>query len=238
MADIKTLNEIAKKYNLAIIEDAAHAIEAERDGIRPGQKSFSACFSFHVAKNITAGEGGAIATNDKKRADMAKLLRRDGIKNVGLKRRMEFLGHKHLTTDFQAALLNSQLDRIEDRSNTRKEIFYNYYEAFRDIPYLNFPKVIPNTRHAYHMFVVWVPPEHRDDIQRRLSFKGIETSIHYDPVHLEPYYRKTFGFKEGDFPIAEKIGASTITLPLHLKLTSEEQNYVIKQTAKILRRII
>lgn len=237
MADMKAINTIAKKHNLIVVEDAAHAIEAERDGIKPGQTSFSACFSFHVAKNITSGEGGAIAINDKKMSDRAKLLRRDGVKNFGVKRRMQELGHKHLMTDFQAALLSSQLDRIEERSDIRKKLFHNYYESFADIPGLNFPQMVPNSRHAYHMFVVWVPPEHRDDIQRRLSFKGIETSIHYDPVHLEPYYRKAFGFKEGDFPVAEKLGASTITLPLHLKLTSEEQGHVIKHAVKILRRI-
>ncbi len=237
MADMKAISAIAIKHNLIVIEDAAHAIEAERDGIRPGQKSFSACFSFHVAKNITAGEGGALVTNDKNIANTAKLLRRDGVKNVGLKRRMEMLGHKYLMTDFQAALLNSQLNRIEDRSAIRKKLFHNYYEAFSGIPGLNFPKMVAHARHAYHMFVVWVPPEHRDDIQRRFSFKGIETSIHYEPVHLEPYYRKTLSFKEDDFPVAEKIGASTITIPLHLKLTPEEQRYVIKHAIKILRRI-
>jgi dTDP-4-amino-4,6-dideoxygalactose transaminase/glycosyltransferase involved in cell wall biosynthesis len=238
MADMKVINEISKKHNLIVIEDAAHAIEAERDGIRPGQTSFSACFSFHVAKNITAGEGGALVVNNKKRADMTKLLRRDGVKNFGVKRRMSELGYKYLMTDFQAALLSSQLERIEERSDVRKKLFHNYYEAFHGISDLSFPKIVPNSRHAYHMFVVWVPSEHRDDIQRRLSFKGIETSVHYEPVHLEPYYRNTFGFKEGDFPIAEKIGASTITMPLHLKMTPEDQRYVIKHAIKILRRIV
>jgi len=237
MADMKTINEIAKKHNLAVIEDAAHAIEAERDGIRPGQTSFSACFSFHVAKNITAGEGGAIALNDSKKASLAKLLRRDGVKNHGVKRRMHELGYKYLTTDFQAALLSNQLDRIQERSAIRKQLYHNYYNAFSSIPGLDFPKMVSNSRHAYHMFVIWVPPAHRDDIQRRLALKGIETSIHYEPMHLDPYYRRTFGFKEGAFPAAEKIGASIITLPLHLKLTPEEQQYVIKHTAKILRRL-
>lgn len=236
MVDMKAINMIAKKHNLIVIEDAAHAIEAERDGIKPGQTSFSACYSFHVAKNLTAGEGGALITNDKKRAELAKLLRRDGVKNFGVKRKMLELGYKYLMTDFQAALLSSQLDRIAERSAIRKTLFHNYYEAFSDIPNLNFPKMAPNIKHAYHMFVVWVPPEHRDNIQRHLSFKGIETSIHYEPVHLEPYYQKTFGFKKGDFPVAEKLGASTITMPLHLKLTPEEQRYVIKHAVKILRR--
>ena len=238
MVDMKKLGEIAEKHDLVIIEDAAHAIEAERDGIRPGQhpRSLSACFSFHVAKNITSGEGGAIVTNNKDIANTAKLLRRDGVKNYGFKRRMEVLGHKHLTTDFQAALLNSQLERIDDRLEIRKKLYHNYYEAFSGIPGLSFPKILPNTKHAYHMFVAWVPPERRDDIQRHLSFKGIETSIHYEPVHLEPYYRKTFGFKEGDFPVAEKIGASIITMPLNLKMTADDQRYVIKHAVKILRR--
>lgn len=236
MADMKAISTIAKKHDLIVIEDAAHAIEAERDGIRPGQKSFSACFSFHVAKNITSGEGGALVTNDKKIAEQVRLLRRDGVRNIGIKRRMEVLGYKYLTTDFQAALLNSQLERVQNRLETRKKIYQNYYESFKDIPGLNFPKIVSNSQHAYHMFVVWVSPEFRDKMLRMFSFKGIEASVHYEPVHLEPYYRQTFGFKEGDFPVAEKLGASVITLPLHLKLTPEEQKYVIKQAIRILRR--
>lgn len=231
MADMRRLKKIADKYNLAIIEDAAHAIEAERDGIKPGQCGFSACFSFHVAKNITSGEGGALVSNNIKIAEKAELLRRDGVKNIGSKRRMLDLGYKYLTTDFQAAMLLSQLGRIEIQRKIREKLFKNYVQAFTKAG-ISFPKTLQGVKHACHMFVIWVNPKKRDKIRTELEKAGIQTSIHYDPIHLEPYYKKTFGYKNGDFPVAEHLGFSTITLPLYPGLAMPQQNYVIKKVIK------
>lgn len=235
MADMKAINSIAKRHKLKVIEDGAHAIEAERNGIRPGQTSFAACFSFHVAKNITAGEGGAIALNNTKTASMARLLRRDGVENVGPKRVMKVLGYKYLTTDFQAALLDSQLKRITKQWAQRKAVYKNYVFGLRDVKGINFPETVSDSRHAYHMFVVWVNPKKRDIIRKKLGGLGIQTSIHYEPIHLEPYYKKTFGYKKGDFPVAEKLGYSTITLPLYPLLSKEAQKYVVKNVKELTR---
>ncbi len=229
MADMKMISKIAQTHNLAVIEDAAHAIEAKRDGLQPGQAGLTACFSFHVAKNITSGEGGAIVTNHKNIYELAGLLRRDGVRNIGKKRRMEVLGFKYLTTDFQAAMLKTQLERIDRQCAVRRKLHTNYGNAFNKVDGIDFPKTVPNSRHASHMFVVWVNPERRDNIREILENAGIDTSIHYEPIHLEPYYRERFGYKPGDFPIAERLGFSTITLPLYFQLTRHEQDYVIRQ---------
>src|SRR3989338_3619471 len=111
LADMKRLKKIADKHGLYIVEDAAHAIESSRDGVRSGALGYSACFSFHTAKNITSGQGGALITNDPEVAERARLLRRDGVKNIGVERRMTELGFKYLSTDFDAAMLRSQLKR-------------------------------------------------------------------------------------------------------------------------------
>ena len=232
MADMRGLKKIAGKFKIAVVEDAAHAIESERDGLRPGRGGLAACFSFHVAKNITSGEGGAIVTNSRKIMEGACLLRRDGIKNIGSKRQMTALGFKYLTTDFQAALLDSQLKIINKQSKARKELWQYYADGVKDVRGVSFPQYASNSKHAYHMFIIWVGRSKRDRIGKALASAGIQTSIHYDPIHLEPYYRKTFGYKPGNFPIAEKLGFSTITLPLHLKLTRKQQAYVIKSVVK------
>ncbi len=228
MVDMKKLKKIADKHKLAIIEDAAHAIESERDGLKPGQASFAACFSFHTAKNITSGQGGMFVTNNLKDFEIAKMLRRDGVANVNDKRRMFIMGYKYDSTDFQAAMLSSQIERIEKQRRLREHTFKKYTAAFEKAG-INFPKTLPNVKHACHMFVIWVNPAKRDGIRKNLGKAGIQTSIHYDPIHLEPYYKKTFGYKNGDFPVAEKLGFSTITLPLYARLTSKEQDYVIKK---------
>ena len=233
MADMKSFQKLAAKHNLIIIEDAAHAIEAARDGIQPAALGFSACFSFHVAKNITAGTGGALAINDSTVAERAKILRRDGVKNIGDTRRMLALGNKYLATDFQAAMLRSQLERIDQMWQRRQELYNRYAQAFSELG-IAFNQVAPNSRHAYHMIVVWVDPRRRDFIRKMLFAQGIQTSIHYEPIHLEPFYREKFGFQKGDFPVAERLGASTITLPLYPSLSNEQQDYVIRQLSQLI----
>ena len=228
MVDMKGMKEVADKHNLLLVEDAAHAVEAERDGVRSGALSHGGTFSFHVAKSIVTGTGGALAVNDPDLADKARVMRHDGVRNVGNVRRMEMLGYKYLATEFQASLLSNQLKRIDSQWARRKEIYEKYSKAFDEVG-IKYNQVIPGSKHAYHMIVIWVDPSKRAEIREKLSVAGVGTSVHYDPIHLEPYYKDNFGFKEGDFPVAEKLGASTITLPMYPSLTDEEQDYVIGQ---------
>jgi dTDP-4-amino-4,6-dideoxygalactose transaminase len=224
MVDMRALRR--KVGKVCIIEDAAHALEAERDGICPGEKGI-ACFSFHAAKNITCGNGGAIVSPD---SEYATLLRRHGVVNRDGKRVQMELGYKYESTDFQAALLIGQLKRIEETRMARRKVFNRYRDAFEGM--IDFPDEVPGT-HACHMFVIWVDPKRRDKIRQKLYEKGIQTSIHYEPIHLEPYYRE-MGFKAGMFPIAEKLGSSTITLPTYA-LSKTKQDYVIKEVLCALR---
>jgi len=226
MIDMIRLKKIADKHNLKIIEDAAHALEASRDGYCPGQLSFSACFSFHAAKNITSGQGGALASRFLSNITQTKILRRDGVINKNGKRFMVDFGYKYDTADYQAALLIGQLKRIKHSHSKRQAIYRRYEESFLGTN-VNFPKIENGVVHSYHMFIALVNPKKRDQIRKILSHKGIETSIHYLPVHLEPYYRKTFGYKKGDFPVAERLSSMIITLPTYGDLSLKHQNYII-----------
>ena len=219
MADMKAFHAYSLKTGIPVIEDAAHALEAERDGIKPGQLS-TACFSFHAAKNITCGQGGAIVGAD---IEKCKLLVRDGVKNIDGKRVMLDFGYKYDSTDFQAALLIGQVKRLAKTHALRLEVFKRYEEGFRG-------KIAFPTRtgiHAAHMFTIWVNPKRRDAIRRRLAEKGIDTSIHYLPIHKEPWYQQ-HGYKNVSLPIAEAIGEATITLPTY-PMSKKMQDYVITE---------
>lgn len=245
MADMKKIKEIADKYNLKIIEDAAHSIEAERDGIKPGQVSFTACFSFYATKNITSGEGGAISTNSKDIAESLRMLRLHGIDKSAIDRYtkryqhwdMPVLGWKYNMDNIQAALLIGQLERIDELWKRREHLWRLYEDELRGIKDIKLLKTVPNSRHARHLFTVLVPSGKRDEILWRLQEAGIGVAVNYRPIHLLSYYRKTFSYKEGDFPVAEDIGARTISLPLYPLLKEEELKTVCNTLKKIMEEI-
>ena len=233
MVDMKSFKQLADQHNLLLIENAAHATEAAREGIQPGQLGFSTCFSFHLGNNITAGTGGAIATNDDFVAERAKSLKYNDLSKIDHVRRMPELNNNSLATDFQATILRSQLGRIEPMWQRRKELYERYAQAFTELG-IAFNQVAPNSRHAYQRIVVWVNPARRDFMREMLLAQGIETSIHYEPIHLKPFYREKFGFCQGNFPLAERLGAATITLPLYPSLSNEQQDYIIEKLSQLI----
>jgi len=243
MCDMVKIKNVADEYGLAIIEDAAHAIEALRDDFRPGALSDAACFSFYATKNITSGEGGAIATKREK-GEVFRMLRLHGIDKSALDRYtgrykhwdMPLLGWKYNMDNIQAALLIGQLKRIDMLWRRRDEIWRTYEDAFAGIKALRLLKTVKNSRHARHLFTVLVMPEKRDLILHRLQEKGIGVAVNYRPVHLLKYYRESFGYREVDFPVAEEIGKRTISLPLYPSLENREISYVIESLKSVLNK--
>ena len=233
MVDMQGLSSLARKHRLVIIEDACHAIEARRDGIRPGEKSYAACYSFHAAKNITAGEGGAVAVHNKKDARIVQMLTDSGTDRSSGTRHMAILGYKYSFTNAQAALLIGQLERIDKSWAKRKSIYNRYVSSLKNVTGISLIQQVPHSKHAYHMFTIIVDPARRDVIRSKLKEAGIYADIHYNPVHLEPYYRR-LGYKPGMFPNAERIGFGTITLPLYTRLTPKEQEFTIKTVCTII----
>jgi dTDP-4-amino-4,6-dideoxygalactose transaminase len=236
MCDMKTIRKIADKHNLVVIEDCAHAIEANREGINPGQLGDIACFSFYATKNITSGEGGAIATNSDTLAEKIMLMRMHGMSASAADRYstnyrhwdMELLGWKYNMSNIQAALLIEQIARIDKLLDRREEICTMYENGLAGIENINWPKLYPNSKSARHLFTVWTNPAKRDQILEKLQKDGIGVAVNYRSVHLLKFYRETFDYKEGAFQNAERIGNSTISIPLYPKLKNEEIDYVIK----------
>jgi len=235
MCDMRRIREIADKHHLVVIEDAAHAIEASRDGVRVGALGETACFSFYATKNITCGEGGAISTNDGNIAEKLKKLRLHGMSKGAADRYtkryehwdMELLGWKYNMSNIQAALLLDQLEKIDKLWRRREKICQEYEKAFENCRGITCMKMLPGSKSARHLFTIMVSPDKRDNVLRKLQDKGIGVAVNFRAIHLLTYYRQTFGYKRGSFPIAERIGDSTITLPLYPKLTNDEVQYII-----------
>jgi UDP-4-amino-4-deoxy-L-arabinose-oxoglutarate aminotransferase len=241
MSDMRRMRLIADKYDLIIIEDSAHCIEGERDGIKPVQMGDTACFSFYATKNITSGEGGIVATNDDEIADKLRLLRLHGMSRSAADRYtdkyqhwdMELLGWKYNLDNIHAALLIKQLELIEDRWRRREEICRKYGDALRGLDGIDFPKVLRGTKSARHLFTIWVAPGRRDEILWKLQDAGIGVAVNFRAIHLLKYFKTTFGYKKDMFPNAEKIGDSTISLPTYPKLSDDELDYIIRTLKKI-----
>jgi dTDP-4-amino-4,6-dideoxygalactose transaminase len=235
MADMKALRGLAHRYHVKILEDSAHCIEGERDGIKPGHLGDAAAFSFYATKNITCGEGGAVVSNDPQLIDRLKILRLHGMSKSAIDRHvkynhwdMEVLGYNGNMYDIEAALLLPQLPKIEDQWRRRNEIAQKYETAFTRAG-IEFPKTLPGVKSARHLFTIWAPVGKRDDFLEYLQNQGIGVAVNYRSVHLRTYYRETFGFKPGDFPIAEDIGERTLSIPLYPKLEDREVEYVIEK---------
>ncbi|NWF98311.1 MAG: DegT/DnrJ/EryC1/StrS family aminotransferase [Nitrospirae bacterium] len=241
MCDMEKIHEIASRYNLKIVEDAAHSIEASRAGLKPGQISDAACFSFYATKNITSGEGGAISTNNISLAEGLRILRLHGIDKSAADRYTEkyrhwdmpILGWKYNMDNIQASLLLGQLRRIDKLWEKRNQLWEYYETLLKTIKEIELLKTLPGLKHARHLFTILVPAKRRDQILWSLQKNNIGVAVNYRPIHLLKYYRKSYGFKEGDFPVAEEIGKRTISLPLYPKLKKSQILYIVNVLKKI-----
>lgn len=232
MADMRALRTIADKHNLAIVEDAAHCIEAERDGVRPGQLGDAVCYSFYATKNLTCGEGGALCTTREDVAKKVLLLRQHGMSKEAAKRYhglyqhwdMIELGWKYNLSDIQAALLVHQLERLDSLWEQRRAVYGLYEAALSDIPDLRLPGL--RGKSAHHLFTVQVPTERRDELLAHLGQSGIGVAVNYRAIHTLTWFREHFGFKPEDFPNALAFGQNTLSLPFHTKLSEEQVEIV------------
>lgn len=221
-ADMDAIKEIAKKYRLSILEDAAQAHGARYNGNRVGGLGDIAGFSFYPGKNLGAyGDGGAITTNNKKLAEKILLLRNWG---SVVKYHHLVKGYNSRLDTVQAAILNVKLKYIDLWNKRRREIASIYDKQFLDTGFIT-PKIHPNAESTYHIYLIQVT--RRDELLTYLKSKGIGAGIHYPiPLHLQKA-NKELGYKKGDFPITEKFSKKIISLPIYPEITVEEVQYII-----------
>jgi dTDP-4-amino-4,6-dideoxygalactose transaminase len=236
LCDMKKISAVAGRHNLRVIEDAAHAVEASREGIRVGQLADIACFSFYATKNITSGEGGAAGTDNDALAAAIRMLRLHGIDRGAAERYtkryqhydMPLLGWKYNMDNIHAALLIGQLERIEALWQKRNVLWGLYEEGLRGTQGVGMLRTVPDSKHARHLFTILADPGKRDSLLWSLQEKGIGVAVNYRPIHLLRYYRDTFGYRGGEYPVAEEIGRRTLSLPLYPSLKEEELRYILK----------
>ncbi len=250
LADMRALRSIADRHALFVVEDSAHGVEMERDGVRPGDLSDAAVFSFYATKNLTCGDGGAIATRSPATAERLRRLRNHGVSKPATERHgnayqhwdLAELGYKANLTDLDAAILRPQLSRLDAKRALREQIAVRYESLLRErvndirsrppaghrVPWL----VERRGRSTHHLFTIHARPGERDALLAKLGAEGIGTAVNYRAIHLLAYLAQSLAIPRGALPVAEEIGDRTISLPMYPTLGRDEQDRVVDAVAK------
>ena len=244
-ADLDEFLKIADHHGLTVIEDACHSVGAEYRERRVGRIAHMTVFSFHAVKHLVTGEGGMVTTNNATFADMLRKFRNHGIDSDARARQAEGkwyyemveLGYNYRLSDIACALGLRQLSKLETNLQRRREIALKYTQAFRDVPELISPFVSEHVVPAWHFYAVRLNLNYlsagRDEIFRALRAENIGVNVHYVPVHLHPYYRQRFGYRSGDFPLAEGAFETLITLPLFQSMSDQDVDDVVRAVALV-----
>jgi dTDP-4-amino-4,6-dideoxygalactose transaminase len=245
MADVDGVRALADRHRLAVIEDSAHALPAfARSGAGSpwravGTTGDITCFSFYANKCVTTGEGGMAVTDDEARADRMRLMSLHGMSKDAWKRytasgswyyEIVAPGFKYNLTDIASAIGRVQLARADELWQSRRAVAAAYHEALAGIPGLELPREEPDRQHSWHLYSlrldldVW--RQGRAAFIDQLKERGVATSVHWQPLHMQPYYRETYGLRPEDFPVAHALWPRLVTLPLFPGMTRDEVGFV------------
>jgi dTDP-4-amino-4,6-dideoxygalactose transaminase len=206
-------------------------------------------FSFYATKNLTTGEGGMVCTEDDELAEQMRVLRLHGITSDAWKRYSDkgswyyevlLPGYKYNMTDVQASLGLHQLVKQKRFQELREEYARIYTEAFAELPEIEAPYVEENVRHAWHLYIVRLDLERltidRGQFLEALRRENVGASVHFIPLHLQPFYQKEYGFQKGDYPVAERVYEGILSLPLYPKMTRQDVDDVIEAVSRVISR--
>ena len=241
--EMDKIMDIAQRYNLLVVEDAAQGVNAKYNGRYLGTIGDLGTYSFHGTKNYTCGEGGAIVINSDDFIERAEIIREKGTNRSKFLRgeidkyTWVDIGSSYLLSDILAAFLYAQLEGLEEIKKKRKKIFDFYYENLKKLEEagkLRLPIIPSNCETNYHMFYVLLPSEEkRNSLMEKLRNAGIQAVFHYIPLHTSPMGAK-FGYREGDLPLTERISGRILRLPLYPYIGKEKQEFIIKILKKYL----
>ena len=242
---------IAKNHAIPVVEDAAHAPGSEYRGKKCGIIGTLGCFSFFSNKNLVTGEGGLVFTRDKALAERVRTMRSHGMRALSWDKYrghlssydIEILGYNYRTTEIQSALGLIQLKRLGRNNQKRRRLVDVYREELREIPGIRIPFLHFKGDFSCHLFPILVENEkgnpasnRRDRLMQELRDRGIQTSVHYPPVHLFSLYRKRFGYKKGMLPVTEAMSQGVLTLPLHPRMRTADAEWISRKVREIVRR--
>ncbi|HEV2690974.1 MAG TPA: UDP-4-amino-4,6-dideoxy-N-acetyl-beta-L-altrosamine transaminase [Bryobacteraceae bacterium] len=249
-ADLDELRSLAEQKGLMLIEDACHALGANYHGKRVGGLADLTVFSFHPVKHLTTGEGGMVTTNDAARAETMRRFRNHGISSEARQRQesgqwfyeMVLLGFNYRLTDIACALGISQLGKLEANLARRREIAAQYFRGFSDLAAVEVPTVLPGVDPAWHLFPIRIRTEKlsagRADIFHALRAENLGVNVHYVPVHLHPYYRSQFGYRGGEYPVAENAYQRLISLPMFHAMSDRDVEDVVAAVRKVMAHFV
>lgn len=239
--DMDPILELAQKHGFHVVEDAAHALPTTYKGRMIGTISDLTAFSFYATKPITTGEGGMVTTASDENAARIKQMSLHGLSGDAWNRYAEKgqwyyqildFGFKYNLTDLAAALGIQQLKKADDFCKRRREIAWLYREGFADLDACATPQEVDYGTHAWHLYILQLNlpalTGGRDEVVRSLAEKGIGTSVHFIPLHLHPVYQKSFGYRHGAFPTAERVFERVISLPIYPGMTSADAGCVVE----------
>ncbi|MBI3591589.1 MAG: dTDP-4-amino-4,6-dideoxygalactose transaminase [Candidatus Melainabacteria bacterium] len=241
--DMDRIKEIAKRYNLFIVEDAAQGVNAKYKNQYLGTMGTFGCYSFHETKNFMCGEGGAIVINDERFIERAEIIREKGTNRSKFfrgeidKYTWVDIGSSFLPSDVLAAFLYAQLENMDSINSVRKRIYDKYLHGFADLETkgsIALPFIPKDCISNYHMFYILLNSElERNALIQHLKGNGIDGVFHYVPLHSSPMGLK-FGYKNGDLPITEDVSKRLLRLPFYNGISEEEQIYIINQVKSYL----
>ncbi len=232
-ADVDEIMAIAKEHNLVVIEDGAHALGAEYKGRKVGIQADMTMFSFHPVKPITTAEGGVIVTNNKEYYKKLRKFRSHGIEQTSYAKEqgdwyyeMTELGYNYRMTDLQAALGLSQMKKLDQFIERRREVAELYTEKLKIMEGVITPQLLENTASGWHLYMIQLEKGNRKQIFEKMRAANIGVHVHYIPVYWHPYYQK-LGYEKGLCPEAESWYEKALTLPIHPQISNEEIMFVI-----------
>jgi perosamine synthetase len=251
LARMEPILELARAHNLAVIEDAAHAFPCARGGRQAGTWGDAGALSFYATKTVTTGEGGMIVTDSAAIADRARLMRLHGMSRDAWKRyatggswyyEIEDAGFKYNLTDLAAAIGLVQLERAEGMRAERERVARRYDAAIAAAgigDLVQTPEAPGSDEiHAWHLYPIRLNADrlsiNRAEVIERMGEAGIGTSVHFIPLHLHPYYRRTYGYKAEDLPISTREYEREISMPIYPDLDNDDVDYVVERLAGIL----
>ena len=244
--DMDEIYELAEKYNLKIIEDAAHAMPSSYKGITIGnlKNTDVTCFSFYATKTLSTGEGGMATTNNSHYAKSMKINRLHGISKDAWDRyttkgawHYEIVdnGCKYNTTDINAAIGLVQLQKQNELRDKRARIASKYSEAFKDLEKVTLPFTKNDREISWHLYVVKL--DNRDETIEKLKEIGIGCSVHFIPIHNHPYYKERYKYNYEDYPVANRVYNKSLSLPIYPDMSDNEITYVIENFRKLLLNV-
>jgi len=247
--DMDEILELAKKYGLKVLEDAAHSLPATYKGKKIGTISDVTCFSFYATKTLSTGEGGMICTNDDELAERCSIMRLHGINRDAWKRYSESgswyyevvaPGFKYNFTDLQASLGLPQLKKVDYMWESRKKIAARYTKALKDLETIELHTIKSDRESSWHLFPIRLHLEKlnktRAQIIEELRKNNIGVGVHFMPVHQHLYYSETFNLRDDDFPIASSIFPRLLSLPIYPGMNEENVDRVISVLTDVLNR--